>query len=485
MTLFEDICFSGIALDSRLVQPGWLYVALPGGSTHGSWHYEEAIQRGAKAILTDRQGADIAAAATIPVAVVDDPRVQMAYLAAEICGRPADSLELFAITGTTGKTSTASLLAAGLAAAGVKAATMGTLGVRIGSQALPLTSTTVTTPESPDIQRSLSRLLSLGVEAVAMEVSSHALALNRVDGIVFGCAAFSNLGSDHLDFHHTQEDYFLTKAALFTPARCRSAVVNIDDPYGRRLLRQIKDAGELPVYSAAVRQEADYQVTRQAIGFSKSEIELKTPSGTHNFRLGMPGEFSVRNALVAAALIDQGKYDLAAALRGFADAEVPGRMQRVDLGQDAPAVVIDFAHSPEAISAALASLPGRRIAVIGGGGDRDKAKRVPMGIAAAANSDVVIVTDDNPRSENPQNIRDEILSGAYREAKYSSAEVIDGGERRNAIALALKLAQRGDWVAILGKGHERQQVFAGHVIDFVDAEVVQEEWAKLAKEESG
>lgn len=477
------IAVTGITLDSRAIVPGDLYVALPGAHTHGARFAAQAVARGAVAILTDGEGAVLVGAAAVPVAVVPDPRSALAPIAVSVYGAPAERLGLYGVTGTTGKTSTTFLIAAGLAAAGHTVGTIGTIGFRLGDRQLPSPRTTITTPEAPDLQALLAYLAEHGADAVAMEVSSHALALHRSDGLVFDVSAFTNLGRDHLDFHHDQESYFQTKARLFRDGHSRAAVVATDDAFGRRLADELTGAGSVRLVTTGA-QDADYRVVsadRDATG--RCRVRLATPGGEQEFVLGLLGDFNVRNATTAAAVLDLAGIDLATALPGFAAAAVPGRMQRVDLGSRGPIVVVDFAHTPEAVAAALAALPdGRRLVVLGCGGDRDRHKRGPMGAAAALGADVVIVTDDNPRSEEPSEIRAQVMAGARSAAISSGAEVIDGGDRADAIRLALSTAGSGDWVAILGKGHETGQQLRDRTIVFDDVDQVRRQWAELGGE---
>jgi UDP-N-acetylmuramoyl-L-alanyl-D-glutamate--2,6-diaminopimelate ligase len=464
--------FTGVSLDSRRMRPGWLYVALPGNKTHGARFAAEAVAGGAAGILTDAAGSEIIGDCGVPVLLSPDPRSEMAQVAAEIYGYPARQMRMYGVTGTAGKTTTVMLLAAALEAAQVTVGTIGTLGFFVGGREVETSRTTVTTPESPDVQALLAQMRDAGAATVAMEVTSHALALHRVDGIVYDVAAFTNLGHDHLDYHGDQESYFQAKATLFTPERCRQAVVNIDDPYGRRIAAQV--AGKMPLATTSVGGDADYVVTADEVDAAgRHHFRLRTPTGEHALECGLIGAFGVRNAMVAAAILESDGVDLSVAGPGFATAYIPGRMQRVELGPGAPFVVVDFAHTPETVGAALSALPaGRRIAVLGAGGERDKAKRRPMGEYAARNADVVVVTDDNPRSETPADIRAEVLAGA----RGLGAQVIDGGDRRAAIATALRLAGPGDWVAILGRGHEREQELSTGRIPFSDVAVVREVW---------
>ena len=493
-----DRWVGGITLDSRLVDASDVYVALPGQHTHGARFTPAAVDRGSVAVLTDPTGADmIDAAATasgvpggpsVPVIAVADPRAVMGPWAARLYGHPAAAMTMIGITGTNGKTTTAFLVEAALRRTGRRVGVIGTLGFRLDGVDLGGARTTVTTPESVDLQALLALFRDRGVDSVVMEVSSHALALHRVAGIRFDAAAFTNLGRDHLDFHADMEDYFAAKASLFGPEMSRSAVVNVDDAYGRRLLDQL--AGTVPAVTTSSRPDtdppADWQVTAVDTGPGASRVQLAGPHGDLTFRLGLPGSYNVDNAVTALALVDAVGVDARTAALGLAEAAVPGRMQLVDLGPGAPAVVVDFAHTPQAVTAALAALDGDPLVVVlGCGGDRDRAKRRPMGAAAADGADLVVVTDDNPRSEDPAAIRAEVLSGVRAAGPTRAREVLDGGDRRSAIRTALAAAHRSGSprgvVAILGKGHEPGQQVTGPdgaavVHPFDDVQVAAEEW---------
>jgi len=479
----SDPLISGITIDSRLVRPGDLYVALSGAHHHGAEFAQQAAAAGAVAILTDTAGSLLAQEVSLPVVVVDHPRQAMAGVAATIYGRPGDALTMCAVTGTNGKTTTTFLLEAALRAGGVSTGLVGTVGFRLNGVALDCVPTTVTTPESTDLQGLLAFLLEEGAKTVVMEVSSHALVLGRAEAISFDVAAFTNLGRDHLDFHRDIESYFEAKASLFTPERTKHAVINVDDPRGRELVQRIgRHSGmELSTVSldgdAACRALA-YEV--QPDGRTAVRADLR--GRILNFSLNLPGDFNIRNALTALAMVDAIGGDLERATVGLGQAHVAGRMQRVELGLGAPRVYVDFAHTPQAIAAALQAVgTQRRIVVLGCGGDRDPHKRGPMGEAAARFADVVIATDDNPRSEDPGAIRTELITGAQTAVRKDglTTEVIDGGDRRSAIRLALQIASPSDVVAILGKGHELGQEVAGTVLPFSDPDVAAEEWAVL------
>ncbi|HET8970973.1 MAG TPA: UDP-N-acetylmuramoyl-L-alanyl-D-glutamate--2,6-diaminopimelate ligase [Candidatus Nanopelagicales bacterium] len=492
----HDLVLTGVTADSRLVHPGDLYVAAPGSVAHGADFVPEAIRSGAGAVLTDAPGLARVEAVPgqgprIPVAVVERPRAMVPVLADRIYQHPATRLHLFGITGTNGKTTTAYLLQAALRAAGQRVGLIGTIGYQLDDRRIEGRRTTVTTPEAAELSALLAVLAEQGADSVVMEVSSHALALGRVEGLVFDVAAFTNFGSDHLDFHGDVASYFAAKAALFTARHARRAVINADDPRGPGLIDRARTEGLVAVRSVSLDGSGDYAGRRRrAAGGGRTAITATTPTGTLDVTLGLPGEFNVRNALTALAMADLAGVDLARAATGLADAVVPGRMQRVPLGPGAPTVFVDFAHTPQAVGAVLAALAGhRRVVVLGCGGDRDPEKRGPMGAAAAAGAEVVIVTDDNPRSEDPAAIRAQVLAGARSEAARSGRggsegrEVVvrDGGQRRAAIVEALAAAGPDDVVAVLGKGHETGQEIAGRVLPFADDDVVREVWAGLSE----
>ncbi len=478
-----DTVVTGVTLDSRLVARGDLYIALPGRAHHGARFASDAGQAGAVAVLTDPAGAELAVGLEQPLLVVDDPRQVMAPVAARIYGYPTAAMTMLAVTGTNGKTTTSYLLDAALRAAGLHTGVIGTIGFSIDGEPLPAARTTVTTPEAPELQALLAVMQEGGVQACVMEVSSHALALGRADAITFDVAAFTNLGRDHLDFHGDEESYFEAKALLFTPGHTRAAVVNVDDVRGRVLLGRLQ-ASEVPVVTVSLEDPAaDYSVARMELDSAGlTAVVLRTRHRQVTFRLGLPGDFNVRNAITALAMVDLCGLDLDRAAAGLAAARVLGRMERVDLGTGAPAVFVDFAHTPQAVTAALSAIRGRRrLAVLGCGGDRDPDKRGPIGRAAAVGAEVVVVTDDNPRSEDPAAIRQQVLDGARaaREAAGLSTEILDGGDRRSAVRQALALSEPGDVLIVLGKGHEVGQEIAGEVLPFSDVDVIREEWAQL------
>jgi len=466
-----DLLVTGLALGSERVRPGDLYAALPGARRHGAEFVRDAVARGAVAVLTDPAGAPSAAGTGVPVLVLPSPRSVLGELAARLFGRAADDLLLLGVTGTQGKTTTTRLLESGLAASGTTAAVVGTVGTRIAGVDV---ATALTTPEAPDLHALFAVMREQGVQACAMEVSSHALVMGRVDGVVFDVAAFTNLGRDHLDFHATVEEYFAAKASLFTPERARRGLTNIDDEHGRLL----RERAGIPMTTFALEAEADWRATEVVAGPEGSTFRVRTPDGS-SFGAGvpLPGRFNVANALCAVALAGEAGLDAEAVARGIADGPgVPGRLERVDAGQDFLAVV-DYAHKPDAVEAALTTLRplGRRLVVVlGAGGDRDRGKRPLMGEIAARLADVLVVTDDNPRTEDAAAIRREVLAGAARVPAARRAEVVEVGDRAEAIEHAVGRAAAGDVVLVAGKGHETGQEIAGVVHPFDDRVALRE-----------
>jgi UDP-N-acetylmuramoyl-L-alanyl-D-glutamate--2,6-diaminopimelate ligase len=457
----EAAVVTGVTHASTEVHPGDLYAALPGSRHHGAEFVAAAAHAGAIAVLTDPAGAPAAATAELPALVVPDPRAVLGVVADRVYGEPTSQLSVIGITGTAGKTSTVYLLDSGLRAAGLASGLIGTVETRLADLVID---STRTTPEATDLHAAFAAALERGVSAVAMEVSSHALALGRVEGVRFAVGGFTNFGVDHLDFHADVEDYFEAKARLFD-GRCRAEVVNLDDETGQRLIRD----GTL-TYSASATPGADWYATEiTGSGFGQRFVAHGPAGVSVEAAVAMPGRHSVANALLAiAALATIGIDPRVAAVGVAACPGVPGRLERVTA--PGPVLgVVDYAHKPDAIVAVLAALrdagTGRLICVIGAGGDRDRGKRPLMGAAAARGADLVVVTDDNPRSEDPAAIRAEMLRGA-RDA--GGAEVVEVAGRRAAIDEAVRRAGEGDVIALLGKGHERGQEVAGTMQPFDD-----------------
>ncbi len=459
---------TGVTLDSRSVLPGDLYAALPGANTHGAAFATKAQQAGAAAVLTDPAGADRARETGLPVLVVDKPRDVLGAVAAHVYGEPTSQMRLLGITGTNGKTTTSFLLDSVLRRLG-PAGMIGTIQTRVGDEVVK---SVRTTPEATDLQALFAVMREHSVQWCSMEVSSHALAMGRVDGARYAVAGFTNLTQDHLDFHKTFEEYFAAKASLFTPERCDLAVVNIDDEYGRRLAAQTV----VPLVTVSTTGEADWTVAdRHLSDHGTTVIDIQGPGETLTVEISLPGDFNVANALLAVVMLRQVDVPAEAIAAGLRGAAVPGRMERF-VRQDGVAVIVDYAHTPDAVALALqaarGATKGRLFAVVGCGGDRDPGKRPAMGAAAARTADVVIVTDDNPRSEDPASIRAAAIAGA-REA-VPAVDLHEIGDRRQAIATAIELAGPGDTVVVLGKGHETGQDVGGVIHPFDDRESVRE-----------
>jgi UDP-N-acetylmuramoyl-L-alanyl-D-glutamate--2,6-diaminopimelate ligase len=471
-----DARVTGVTLSSQRVQPGDLYAAPAGSTTHGATFAAEAVAAGAVAVLTDPPGADLCAGVGVPVLVVPQPRAVLGALSALVYGEPASRLRLVAVTGTQGKTTTTRLAEAALTASGTNAAVVGTVGTRVNGVDVK---TSLTTPEAPDLHALFAVMAERDVAVCAMEVSSHALVMGRVDGVVFDVACFTNLGRDHLDFHADEEEYFSAKASLFTPQRTRLGLVNIDDEHGRRLAAEA--AVPVRTFSSAG-HPADWQATDVDLQPGGSTFVVHTPGGdSFPARVPLTGDYNVSNALCAIAALGEVGLDPRRVAEGMAvSGGVPGRLEQVDAGQPFLAIV-DYAHKPDAITAALNALrpqtKGRLLLVIGAGGDRDPGKRPLMGEIAARLADVLVVTDDNPRSEDPAAIRAAVLAGVERVAAAERAEVHEVGDRREAIRLAVTLAGEGDVLVVAGKGHETGQEVAGAVHPFDDRDVLREELA--------
>ncbi|MGA8258147.1 MAG: UDP-N-acetylmuramoyl-L-alanyl-D-glutamate--2,6-diaminopimelate ligase [Nocardioides sp.] len=480
----EQTHIAGLTLSSQRVRAGDLYASLPGARVHGIDFAASAIASGAVAVLTDPAGA-LRAPADVPVVVVDEPRSVLGELAALIYDEPARAMRMIGVTGTQGKTTTTRLAEAGLQGTGVRAAVIGTVGTRVAGTDV---TTSLTTPEAPDLHGLFAVMREHAVEACVMEVSSHALVMGRVDGVVFDVAVFLNLGRDHLDFHTDVEDYYRAKASLFTPERARLALVNIDDEHGRRLARETT----IPVRTFSTRgADADWTAHSVTAEDGGSRFAVSGPgygpTSTQLVRahVPLPGAFNVENALAAIAACAEAGYAAGHVAESLENAVVPGRMEPVVAGQDF-VVVVDYAHKPDAVDAAISALRpladaanGRVIVVLGAGGDRDPGKRPIMGEIAARLADVLIVTDDNPRTEEPTAIRAAVLAGA---SDVGQTEVHETGDRGAAIEQALSMAAPGDVVLIAGKGHESGQEIDGVVHLFDDRDVARAILSTLASD---
>ena len=457
---------TGVTLRGQDAQPGDLFAALPGASSHGARYAADAVRNGAIAVLTDEAGVQIIGTELdAPILVHPNPRAILGEVAATVYGRPSERLRVIGVTGTSGKTTTTYLVEAGLRAAGRAAGLIGTIGIRIDGRD---ETSALTTPEAPDLQALLAVMVERGIDTVVMEVSSHALTLGRVDAVHFAAGGFTNLSRDHLDFHPTMADYLDAKARLFDPessTRAAVSVVCVDDDGGRAIAARAVD----PVTVSATGGAADWRVEDiRTVERDGQEFVAVDPAGVHHgLRIGLPGYYNVANCLLATALLDAVGVSPEQAAPGLRTATVPGRLQPIDCGQSFLALV-DYAHKPGALRAVLETLraqtPGRLAVVFGAGGNRDPGKRVPMGRTSAELADLVVVTDDNPRDEDPAEIRAAIVAGAAA----GPAHVVEFGDRREAIEYAVGWAREGDVVLIAGKGHEAGQTSHGQTRPFDD-----------------
>jgi UDP-N-acetylmuramoyl-L-alanyl-D-glutamate--2,6-diaminopimelate ligase len=466
---------SGLEYDSRRIKPGDVFVAIRGESSDGNKFIDQAIAAGAVAVVSD--STDEKPRAGVPWAQISHGRKGLARLAANFYGKPADKLAVTGITGTNGKSTTAFLLEAILAAAGRKSALIGTIEYHVAGEILPAPHTT---PESLDLNRLFAEAVSAGATEAVMEVSSHALAQHRVSGIHFAVAVFTNLTRDHLDYHLTMEEYFAAKQLLFKgddTAPPRSAVINIDDEYGRRLVdisRKISKA----ILSYGLTQ-GDFHAAKLEITPQSTKFDLVASGKTLPIYSPLIGRVNVYNILAAAAAAQAGGCKLEEIAQGIGSlTHVPGRFERVDCGQPFT-VVVDYAHTDDALRnltalarelVTRAGPNGRVVTVFGCGGDRDRAKRPLMGEAAGRGSDFVVLTSDNPRSEDPLAIINDAMVGLQRAgAKYRMEP-----DRKTAIAIAIQEAAPGDIVLLAGKGHEKNQVLREGSIPFDDVEVARQ-----------
>nr|WP_243886767.1 UDP-N-acetylmuramoyl-L-alanyl-D-glutamate--2,6-diaminopimelate ligase [Dermatophilus congolensis] len=503
-----DKLLTGATLDSREVQPGDLYAALPGANVHGAQFAQKAVESGAQAILTDPHGAELSTNCNSTLIVVPDPRAVLGAVSAAIYNNPTAQLGMVGITGTNGKTTTAYLVESAWRALGRTTGLIGTIETRIAGSVLR---SSHTTPESPKLQGVLALMREHEVSHCVMEVSSHALSLHRADAIRFDTAVFTNLSQDHLDFHESMEDYFQAKATLFTPEHATTGVICIDDTWGRRLAQQ----STIPTITLATPSFSDStcattdQTSPTAEDTPTPDWRLVTTGdkadtafelvreGTHTgpgrLRLNsaLPGEHNrINTALAALVLLASGLPVNEIERAMGARPRVPGRMEIVPLHTSTlgsadnaltPEAYVDFAHTPDAITATLTALRARAdqrggnlVAVIGAGGDRDAGKRPLMGAAAAALADVVVVTDDNPRCEDPAIIRAAVTAGAH---SASQTTVLEQAGRAEGIAAAIRHLEPQGILAVLGKGHESTQTIGTETIPFDDREAIAAAWA--------
>jgi UDP-N-acetylmuramoyl-L-alanyl-D-glutamate--2,6-diaminopimelate ligase len=448
-----------LAYNTHTVTPGAAFFCVPGLRVDGHEFAPEAVERGAVALVVERP-----VEPQVPQLLVPSTRAAMATAADVFFGEPTRELEVAGVTGTNGKTTTAYLLHAVLAAGGRHPGLLGTVESRIGDEVRPVVRTT---PEAIDLQRTFREMLDAGNRSVAMEASSHAAALNRLDRVRFDALVFTNLTQDHLDFHGTMDEYFVAKRRLFLGAAPPPAAVNIGDEWGRRLADELADLGRAPLITFGFADDAEIRpedLTLDATGarFRAGGIDLET---------ALRGRFNVENVLGAVAaglLLDVDEDEIAAGVRAVEG--VPGRFEAVDEGQPF-AVLVDYAHTPDSLENVLRTAreiaEGRVLVVFGAGGDRDRGKRPLMGKIAADLADVVLVTSDNPRSEEPLAIIQDILQGAGMDVEIDP-------DRSSAISRAVELAEPGDVVVIAGKGHEQGQEVAGEKLPFDDRTVARE-----------
>lgn len=457
---------TGITCDSREVKPGDLFFALPGTKTNGLEFAIEAVQKGAAAVLTQHELADI----LCPVVVSPNPRAAMAALASRYYGDPSRTLKIAGVTGTNGKTTTTYLIKHICDQVALLCGLIGTIHYTVGDEIIPAARTT---PESLEVQRLLSEMRNAGSRACAMEVSSHALKQHRADAIAFTAAVFTNLTQDHLDYHETMDAYFDAKAILFTLLKANGtkkarAIINSDDRFGRRLIEQFE--GKLHILTYGLGANANFRASNIKIDAHGTTYRLEAKGREYLVRLPLIGMFNVYNSLAALAAANAMGVEMRAAVAALKNApQVPGRLERVPAKRSFQ-VFVDYAHTDDALLNVLRTLkdlkPSRLITVFGCGGDRDRSKRPKMAAAAEEFSDYIIVTSDNPRSENPQTILADVRAGL--KGKWN--ESIE--DREAAIRRAIEIAEPGDILLIAGKGHEDYQEFAnGERIPFNDVSI--------------
>jgi UDP-N-acetylmuramoyl-L-alanyl-D-glutamate--2,6-diaminopimelate ligase len=464
-----DVSCAGVTHDSRRVSAGTVFVALRGLKADGTAFAGQAADAGAAAVVSEQPPPETV---RVPWVVVPDARAALAALASEFFGHPSREMVVVGITGTNGKTTTAYLLSAMFQAAGIVPGLLGTVTYRVGDRELDATRTT---PEAPELQALMREMVSAGCGACVMEVSSHALALRRADGIRFAAGVFTNLTRDHLDFHAGMEEYFAAKRRLFEMLPDRApAVINADDPRAAALI----DVVRRPV-TYGINKAADVMPGPLSFSLAGLQFDIRLPQGLVRVRSRLVGRPNVYNILAAAATAAAIGLPLDAIERGLERLEgVPGRFELASGASDDITVVVDYAHTDDALRNLLETarpMASRRlITVFGAGGDRDRTKRPLMGMVAARLSDLVVITSDNPRGEDPMRIIEEVRRGAEAETRQSNAELLTVIDRREAIFKAIRLAGAGDVVLIAGKGHEKYQEIGGRTMTFDDVAVARE-----------
>lgn len=473
-TAAQDIEIKEVRYDSRAVQPGDLFVAIRGYATDGHKYIAKAMEQGAAAVVCEE------APEGVPAVVVENSRIALAEIAANRFGHPAESMVMLGVTGTNGKTTTTYLVEHIARVAGKRTGVIGTVGIRIGDEA---EKSAHTTPESPDLQQLFARMRDARCDVVAMEVSSHALDLDRTWDAAFAVTAFSNLTQDHLDYHHTFEAYFEAKARLFSKDYPAKRVICIDDKWGKELLRRCSVA-EDSVVTTGFDPSAQIHPVDVQYAPTHTTITLDVRGSLHTFDYPLVGKFNVENVMCAFGIGLQLGFPAETIVEALEEApQIPGRLERVSApNTGGVSVFVDYAHTPDALEKALASImaltPGRTVCVFGCGGDRDASKRPIMGKAALA-ADHAVVTSDNPRTEDPQAIIEDIVSGMSSGAGRFEVEA----DRRAAIARAIAQAKPGDSILIAGKGHEDYQLVGDQVLSFDDRIVAAEELARAFGDE--
>jgi len=459
-TKFNEVFVNGISNKSKEIDLNELFVAMPGEKTHGAKFVQEAINNGAKAVLTDSNGADLITEVQVPVLVTQDVKKIVGEISSHIYENPSQKMDVFGITGTNGKTTTAWLLKAGLEHCGIHTGLLGTAGIDIPGLKIE---SERTTPEASELQKILALAFQNGAKAISMEVSSHALTLGRVNGTRFKAVGFTNLSQDHLDFHKNMQDYFEAKSLLFKDNFSNEAVITTNDYWGKKL----ETLSDLNVESLGGDVENYWRVTDITAALGHVDFKLtKSNKQSFDINLSFAGSFNAFNASLAIALANKLNIDLPTFIKGIENIQIPGRMQPI-IVPGAPLAIVDYAHSPEAILNVLSTLrketKEKLITIIGAGGNRDKEKRSKMGSAVEKYSDLIIVTDDNPRDENPEEIRASVISG-IKDKKC----ILEIGNRKDAIQKAISIATDLDTIAVLGKGHENYQEIKGEVLPFSD-----------------
>lgn len=457
---WEDTEITDITINSKEVKSGSVFICIQGQSTDGHNFANQAAENGALAVVAEKE-----ITCPCPVIICDNTKIEMAKIASRFYGQPEKKLKLIGITGTNGKTTVSYLIKSILETAGKRVGIIGTNEILVGDEPVGIKSSTPTTPNSLELHKIFAKMLKMGVEFVVMEVSSHALDLYRVYGLSYDAGVFTNLTRDHLDYHKTMENYFLAKAKLFD--MCKVGVINTDDEYGKRL----KSIGKSKKLTVGTK---DAELLAEDIAIDENGVTFSVNYGGENqkIELEISGMFSVYNALCALGAATSCGIDLKTAKAGLKNAKgVKGRLERVPIGTDYT-VIIDYAHTPDGLENVLNTVnsfkKGRLIAVFGCGGDRDATKRPIMGDIGTRLSDIAVITSDNPRTEDPQKIIDDILKGADRE----NYKVIT--DRREAIGYALSLAKKDDVVLLLGKGQETYQILGTEKIHFDEREIVKE-----------